>query len=118
MGRESLSKLVKWIKSYVISFIVWFIILVSFGCKSLVPNFYAPTIWQGNYIDQTVINHIYVGMNKYQLQHILGTPLIIDPFHQKRWDYYFQISHGKKLNKQHCVTLFFRDDILNRLEIN
>jgi len=62
------------------------LLILTVGCKSLMPSFYSPPVRQGNYIDQAMIGQLHPGMTKQQVQRILGTPLVADPFHQNRWD--------------------------------
>ncbi len=87
------------------------------GCSpALVPSFYKVDIRQGNYIDQEMLNRVRIGMSKRQVQYVLGTPLIIDPFHQQRWDYVYSFQKaGEELESRH-VSLFFSGDMLNRID--
>ncbi len=80
------------------------------------PSLYIPTIRQGNYIDQFTISQLHNGMTKHQVQHVLGTPLIVDPFHQERWDYYYQDGRGTKVAENRSVTLSFNGDILDHID--
>jgi len=56
------------------------------------------------------------GMTRPQVLRIMGTPLIEDPFHQNRWDYYYQYGQGGKISEQRRVTLFFRGETLDRVD--
>ena len=47
---------------------------------------------------------------------IMGTPLVADPFHQNRWDYYYQYGKGGKITEQRHIALFFSGDTLDRIE--
>ncbi|MDZ7621410.1 MAG: outer membrane protein assembly factor BamE [Candidatus Competibacteraceae bacterium] len=38
----------------------------------------------------------------------MGTPLITDPFHQDRWDYYYQYGKGGKTIEQRHLILHFQ----------
>jgi outer membrane protein assembly factor BamE len=53
------------------------------GCGIL----YKQPIYQGNLIEKTAADQLQVGMSKQQVQTLLGTPSIADPFHHGRWDY-------------------------------
>jgi len=55
-------------------------------------------------------------MTKQQVQRILGSSLITDPFHQNRWDYYYQYGKGNKISEQRHITLFFNGDTLDRID--
>jgi outer membrane protein assembly factor BamE len=53
------------------------------GCGIL----YKQPIYQGNLIDKAAADQLQAGMSKEQVQALLGTPSINDPFHHDRWDY-------------------------------
>lgn len=53
------------------------------GCGIL----YKQPIYQGNLIEKAAADQLQVGMSKQQVQALLGTPSISDPFHHDRWDY-------------------------------
>ena len=48
---------------------------------------YKQPIYQGNLIDKAAADQLQVGMTQQQVQTLLGTPSIADPFHRDRWDY-------------------------------
>lgn len=89
-------------------------------CLMLSACFLAPhkiDIQQGNYLDQTMLSKLKVGMNKSQVRYVLGTPLIADPFHPERWDYTFLDRPKGKLKQQRRVTVVFdAEERLARLE--
>src|SRR5699024_2018511 len=60
------------------------IALLAAACGSLV---YKQDIQQGNVLDDDAVAELETGMTKRQVQVLLGTPSIISPFHQDRWDY-------------------------------
>ena len=53
------------------------------GCGIL----YKQPIYQGNLIDKAAADQLQVGMSMQQVQTLLGSPSIADPFHHDRWDY-------------------------------
>ena len=53
------------------------------GCGIL----YKQPIYQGNLIEKTAVDQLQVGQSKQQVQSLLGSPSIADPFHADRWDY-------------------------------
>ena len=79
---------------------------------------YVPDVQQGNVITQEMVNQLKVGMNRRQVQFILGTPLIMDPFHQDRWDYYYSLKRGKKYRAKRTLSLFFKGDALTEIRGN
>jgi outer membrane protein assembly factor BamE len=77
------------------------------------PFVYRINIQQGNVITQEMVDQLRVGMNKRQVQFVLGSPLLTDPFHAQRWDYVYLFEPGSdrklKPSEQH-LTLIFEDD--------
>ncbi len=92
------------------------LLILTAGCGSLLPSFYTPPVRQGNYIDQSTVAQLHPGMTKQQIQRTLGTPLVTDPFHQNRWDYYYQYGKGGNILEQRRLTLFFSGDVLDRID--
>ena len=97
------------------------LIIALLGGCSLNP---LPTRWvhrqdiqQGNVLEQQDINRLQPGMDKNQVRAIMGTPIIIDVFHQDRWDYIYRMKPGGQKNtEKQSLTLYFVDDRLARLE--
>ncbi|WP_239365450.1 outer membrane protein assembly factor BamE [Snodgrassella communis] len=68
---------------------------------------YKLKIIQGNELDQKVVNSLQPGMSREQVQMLLGTPLLRDPFHANRWDYLFMISRASQIQEERKLTLYF-----------
>ena len=73
------------------------------------PLLHKIDIQQGNVINQEMLNKLAPGMNKKQVKYIMGTPVIIDPFHNKRWEYIYSFQEGGKVRKQRHITLHFEN---------
>ena len=73
-------------------------------------------VQQGNALDQESVAKLKPGLNRSQVRFLLGTPLLVDPFRNNRWDYVYTFHKGGKLVEQKRITLFFEDDILARIE--
>ena len=86
------------------------------GCEAVLPSFYSPPLRQGNYVDQTRVDQLRPGLSRLEVQRLLGTPLLTDPFHRDRWDYYYSYRPRGKVTEQHHIALFFRGDTLDRVE--
>ena len=95
---------------------VLLLIVLTTGCESLLPSFYSVPVRQGNYLDSAMVGQLRPGMTRQQVQRIMGTPLVADPFHQNRWDYYYQYGKGGKITEQRHIALFFNGDTLDRIE--
>ena len=82
--------------------------LLSTGCSWLkFPGVHKVDIQQGNIVDQEMIDKLRPGMSMSQVQFVLGTPLVIDTFNQKRWDYFYSrvTSAGRKTEERVPSTL-------------
>ncbi|MGY0398894.1 MAG: outer membrane protein assembly factor BamE [Ostreibacterium sp.] len=88
--------------------------LSAIACNSI-P--YRIDVDQGNVIDQQMLSQVQIGMSKSQVQQVLGNPLLIDTFHQDRWDYiqYYKSGHTQKI-QQGAVSLFFTKTLLSRIQ--
>lgn len=80
------------------------------------PLMYKPTIQQGNVVTQEMVNKLKPGMNRRQVAYILGTPLLVDAFHQDRWDYVYTKEVGGGTGNMERISLHFEDDVLVRIE--
>jgi outer membrane protein assembly factor BamE len=76
------------------------------------PGVYRVDVQQGNIVDQGMIDQLRPSMNKRQVLYIMGSPMLTDFFHQKRWDYLYsaQVEGGDRQQKR--ISLFFDNDQL------
>ncbi len=81
---------------------------------------YKLKVVQGNQIDARALSQLREGMSRDQVQLLLGTPLLRDPFHSDRWDYTYEISRNGIVEKTETrnLTLWFKDDRLIKAEGN
>ena len=88
------------------------------GCSLRIPGVtpFKMEIQQGNYVTQEMVSQVRSGMGKEQVRQILGTPLLVDAFHNERWDYvyYREDEWGKR--EQRKFAVFFMDGKLVRVE--
>lgn len=82
-------------------------LLTLSGCF---PSVYKIDIQQGNIITQDMVNQLRPGMSRAQVNYLMGTPLILDPFHANRWDYIYSIQPGGGTMRQENITLFFNEN--------
>jgi len=73
---------------------------------------YKLDVQQGNLITQDVVAKLKKGMTKTEVRQVLGTPLLMDPFHGNRWDYYFSTHRGGKPVERTRFSVFFENDKL------
>jgi outer membrane protein assembly factor BamE len=95
------------------------VLLIS-GCGNVssfrFPGVYRIDIPQGNIITQDMVDQLRPGLNKRQVNFILGTPLIRDTFDQDRWDYLYSYQPGGGERLQERLVVFFEDGALVRFE--
>lgn len=77
---------------------------------------YRPDIQQGNFVSQEMLDQLKAGMTRDQVKFVLGTPLLTDVFHGDRWDYPFYLARGNGELTTSRVTVFFKDDKLDRID--
>ena len=79
------------------------------------PLLYKIDIQQGNVIDQEMLGKLKPGMDQNQVKFILGTPVLIDPFHNDRWEYIYSYQKGGKVREQRHITVHFKEDKLSHI---
>ncbi len=85
------------------------LILLLPGCLRV----YKQEIQQGNVITQEMISKLKPGMSRSQVRFVMGSPLITDPFHADRWDYYYYLRRtGENTGETRHLSLFFKNDTL------
>ena len=86
------------------------------ACSSVNMGTHRIDVQQGNALDQESVAKLKLGLNRSQVRFLLGTPLVVDPFRNDRWDYVYIFYKAGKLADQKRITLFFDGDILKRIE--
>jgi outer membrane protein assembly factor BamE len=77
---------------------------------------YRPDVQQGNFITQEMVAQLKNGMTKDQVRFLLGTPLLIDSFHENRLDYPFRLKNGDGQLTASRVVVFFENDKVAKFE--
>jgi outer membrane protein assembly factor BamE len=76
-------------------------------------------VQQGNVITQEELEKLHLGMGKQQVQRMMGTPLVVDPFHADRWDYIYRFLGGDSGEQQSAyLTLYFHNDRLSKIDVH
>lgn len=86
------------------------VLLLALGvtaCSTVKKVVYRIDVPQGNYLEQDKIDQLKVGMNKEQVQYLLGTPVLEDIFSESRWDYVFIKREGHNDPIQHTLFVYF-----------
>ena len=72
---------------------------------------YRVEIQQGNVISAEQIEKITPGTSRNEVRFILGTPLIEDPFHAERWDYFYSLDPAKgELVTKYRLSVWFENN--------
>jgi outer membrane protein assembly factor BamE len=95
-------------------------------CSCQTMDTYVPTwrtfgiykleINQGNYLTSDKVDKLKVGMTKAEVQSVLGTALLADPFHADRWDYLYRETRQGRLRESRDFHVYFTDGKLARWE--
>lgn len=80
------------------------------------PFVFKLTVQQGNILTQDLVNQVQPGMSKRQVRFVLGTPMLVDVFHENRWDYLTLQTRGRQTLESKRISLFFENDQLARIE--
>lgn len=86
----------------------WLLVSCSYLLEHL-PGVYTIPIQQGNIVDQTMIDQLRPNMTERQVLYIMGSPMLVDTFHQKRWDYLYSNQPSGEDREQKKISLFFND---------
>lgn len=73
-------------------------------------------VQQGNDLDQENVSRLKLGLSRSQVRFLLGTPLVVDPFRNDRWDYVYVFYKAGVLAEQRRISLFFDGETLIRIE--
>ena len=77
---------------------------------------YKIDVQQGNEITPQMVSQLQIGMSKREVSQLLGFPLINDPFHKDRWDYFYSHKNGNTGEViQQLASLKFIDDQLSEI---
>lgn len=77
---------------------------------------YKLDIQQGNLFNKNLVDSLKPGMSKRQVTLVMGSPSIISPFDQNRWDYVSTLRKGNGRMATKDLTLYFENDALAKIE--
>jgi outer membrane protein assembly factor BamE len=88
------------------------------GCNPLrILSVHTMEIQQGNYLTQEMVSKLQPGMTRDQVRFVLGTPLLVDIFHDNRWDYVYRRRRADSREvEERRLSVFFDNDRLVRIE--
>ena len=77
---------------------------------------YKPTILQGVILDIKEVNQLQLGMSKQSVMNLIGSPSIIDPFHQYQWDYINHSTIDGEIKIRYRLRLIFSGNLLSEID--
>ncbi|MCB1915743.1 MAG: outer membrane protein assembly factor BamE [Rhodocyclaceae bacterium] len=77
---------------------------------------YRIDVRQGNHVTPEMVAQLKTGMSPEQVRFVLGTPLVVDPFHRNRWDYFYRFDPGRGEATERRLTVLFRDGVLAEMQ--
>lgn len=77
---------------------------------------YRVEVVQGNVVTREQLALLKVGMSRLQTRDIMGSPLMVDPFHANRWDYVFTIRRQGAEPQQRAIVLRFDGESLKSID--
>lgn len=77
------------------------------SCSTVQKVVYRIDVPQGNYLEAATVAQIKPGMNAQQVQYLLGTPMLIDPYEQNTWYYVYLQQRAYQTPEQHTFVVNF-----------
>jgi len=77
---------------------------------------YKLDIQQGNLLSKSLVDSLKPGMTKRQVTLVMGSPSVVSPFEQSRWDYVSTMRRGNGRMETKDLVLYFDNDSLARIE--
>ena len=77
---------------------------------------YKPTIMQGIVLNIKEVNQLQLGMSKQSVMNLIGSPSIIDPFHQYQWDYINHSTIDGEIEIRYRLRLIFSGNLLSEID--
>lgn len=77
---------------------------------------YKLDIQQGNLFSKSLVDSLKPGMTKRQVTLVMGSPSVVSPFDQNRWDYISTLRQGNGRMQSKDLVLYFESDALSRIE--
>jgi outer membrane protein assembly factor BamE len=81
------------------------VLLSCAGCQHM--GAYTPPIQQGNELRLADVSRIKVGMPRNMVAKLLGQPVLIDPYNQRKWTYIYRLKHSDNTLSSHYLVVHF-----------
>ena len=78
---------------------------------------YKPSIMQGSILEIEAVEKLQLGMTKSAVMNLIGSPSIMDSFHQYQWDYiHHSTLNGGEQVIHYRLRLVFDGDVLTEID--
>jgi len=78
---------------------------------------YVPPVAQGNYIKQSELKQLKVGMTPKQVRYLFGTPTLANPFESQVWRYVYYYKAGAHAKRKlYRLTVYFKNGKVARFK--
>ena len=77
---------------------------------------YKPSIMQGSILEIESVEKLQLGMSKSAVMNLIGSPSIIDPFHQYQWDYIHHSTVNGEQEIHYRLRLVFDGEVLAEID--
>ncbi len=84
--------------------------------SDIIPTPYKADLYQGSVLERFKTNQLKVGMSKAQVQDLIGSPSIVDPFHNNQWDYINHSTPGTSEVIHYRLILTFDNNSLTQVD--
>ena len=96
--------------------LVYISLLLLTACSGgRIPFTYSMEVQQGTIIEQERVERLEPGMTRRQVEFLLGSPTLISPFDEDRWDYLYSIRRDGRTADRQRVTILFEDERVSDL---
>lgn len=80
------------------------------------PTLYKDDVQQGSVLTRFTVNQLKIGMSTAQVQDLIGSPSIIDPFHNNQWDYINHSTRHEQTDIRYRLRLNFHQGKLSNID--
>ena len=67
-------------------------------------------------LDIKEVNQLQLGMSKQSVMNLIGSPSIVDPFHQYQWDYINHSTIDGEIEIRYRLRLIFSGNLLSEID--
>ena len=75
------------------------------GC--VFPGVHKLNVQQGNIVTADMLEQLKPGMTQRQVEFVMGTPVMRNPFESRRWDYLYTLEQRDVVTKEYRIQVFF-----------